>query len=379
MAIETIHGHFSCDNCYAIYLGDENGVTRRILPVPSDPDRGVVNRHRYQIFDGESVTFDAETGEWFYIIAWSDLNINQGLVGTFSGTETIHTGHPSWEVLATGHRIDDWANPAGFPKVSEINGYVTAASASDWKTPHNGPINNDTPVLYGGSSTPVNNVAADAHWIWHAAAPPNHPQDPFIGGRDAGEFLIFRIPAWEFASALHPDAKDCGCKQTVNVHCGSEAPAACCPPGTEATQAYDIYMSRIRLLETPQKDGTAELMVTGYANGQSGILPGMGTYFVLDTDWGWRTVSKQITTVQAQKGQRVDVFVSADAISADTTSAGRWNIGSTQRPAVLRILPNGESPRVVLQVQCLPLRPSPSRRGNCLLEVEFTAVPSFHP
>lgn len=92
------------------------------------------------------------------------------------------------------------------------------------------------------------------------------------------------------------------------------------------TCTFDIYMTRVRCFEN--KDGKAELMVAGYANGQSGVFPGLGSWFVTSESWVWTNINKKITSITIEKGTKRQVRVDADAIECDGFLGGNWELGS---------------------------------------------------
>jgi hypothetical protein len=209
MASQIITGHFSCDNCYAVYLGDQNGVLTKLLPTGTA--NGVYNTLASQIFNGEDILpFTAYTGDWFYIIAWSDDAQKQGLIGEFIGTQTIFSGNSAWEVFPTKQNY----NNQQAPDAAEINSFITAANnSSAWVAPAVGPINLNSDIIYTSSpNIKVNNVDDNANWMWHDSGNDTSAGKPFEGFNH-DEFLIFRIPVWAMAPALDPalDSHDCDC------------------------------------------------------------------------------------------------------------------------------------------------------------------------
>jgi hypothetical protein len=93
------------------------------------------------------------------------------------------------------------------------------------------------------------------------------------------------------------------------------------------TCTFDIYMTRVRTFEN--KDGKAELMITGYANGQSGVFPGMGSWFVTSESWVWTNINKRIASITIEKGTKRIVRVDADAIECrGGIGEGTWELGS---------------------------------------------------
>ena len=206
MATQIITGHFSCDNCYAIYLGNQTGVVTKLLPTGAA--NGAYNTLASQIFNGEDVLpFAANTGDWFYMIAWSDDSVKQGLIGEFTGTQTIFSGNSAWEVFPTKKNYGN--NQA--PDATEINSFITTANnTSGWVAPTVGPTNLNSNAIYG-SNVKVNNVDDNANWMWHDTGRDPSAGKPFEGFNH-DEFLIFRIPVWEMAPELDPAlAHNCAC------------------------------------------------------------------------------------------------------------------------------------------------------------------------
>lgn len=126
-----------------------------------------------------------------------------------------------------------------------------------------------------------------------------------------------------------PDERECGC--VTNVYCGEQEEEKkdcyCCHKMVE-TCTFDIYMTRVRVVDNKWLDGKAELMITGYANGQSAVFPGMGTWIVLHKKWGWRNIRKRITSITLEKGTSRVIYISADAIEVDGWLGAKWEIGS---------------------------------------------------
>ena len=66
-------------------------------------------------------------GDYLYVIAWADDGGCQGLIGEFSGTTTIKTGEPGWEVYATGKDF----NMGNAPNKQLVDQMITAANVSN--------------------------------------------------------------------------------------------------------------------------------------------------------------------------------------------------------------------------------------------------------
>ncbi len=176
----NIKADFTCDNSYAIWVGNANGVVTKI--------KEYTNVRAHEIWQGEHFTFQAEADDYLYVIAWSDDATLQGLIGAFDGGVSIQMGDPAWKVLPTNSNKGN----NQFPTLTEINGFVTTAAASDWKDPYIGPTNANTSNIYGGVSS-IAGIPLDANWVWHNS---NNSPNPFRGYNHE-EFLIFRIPIEE--------------------------------------------------------------------------------------------------------------------------------------------------------------------------------------
>lgn len=92
------------------------------------------------------------------------------------------------------------------------------------------------------------------------------------------------------------------------------------------TCTFDIYMTRVRVYEN--KDGDAELIVAGYANGQCSVFPGLGSWFTTAISWVWTNINRKITSITIEKGTKRLVRVDADAIEVDGFLGGNWEFGS---------------------------------------------------
>lgn len=372
MATETINGHFTCDNSYAVYVGTQSAVVTKVLPTTGD---GITNSNATQIFQGDDVTFTANSGDYFYLIAWSDDSSVQGLIGEFTGTSTILTGDAAWEVYATGKNYGN--NQA--PTASEITGHIVAAnSASAWKATAVGPTNANSSLIYGGPATlKVGNVRDNAQWIWYNSGK-NGNNSAFVGFNH-DEFLIFRIPAWKMAEELNPvnptpsptptptptptPAHDCCCG------CAPAQPLVCMPAPVPVA-SFDISISRVRIVKNSARDGKGEVMLTGYADGTSAVVPGMGSYITLFTNWGWRVMNKYVTTVAVAKDSSVSVPLMAEALLSIT---GGMRMGACQDLKYMDLKAGTRAEAQILTIECIDARSNGNRENVFVLEVEFVA------
>lgn len=210
MAIR-IRGRFTCDNSYSVWLGSSQGVHTQLIAEQT-------NLQAADIRDGEEVPeFSAAPDDYLYIIAWSDDKTYQGLLGSFTGDITIHTGDPRWRVLAAGQfsRLPEFRPPApnfgdlppsptaglDYPSQAQINSVIAAAAPGDWRDPYVGPRNVQSEVSQLWSFQ-VTDISSEARWVWHDSGK-NPGVSPFHGFNH-DEFLIFRIPCATFS-------KSCGC------------------------------------------------------------------------------------------------------------------------------------------------------------------------
>jgi hypothetical protein len=371
MATETINGHFTCDNSYAVYVGTQAAVVTKVLPATGD---GISNSNATQIFTGEDVTFTANSGDYFYLIAWSDDSAVQGLIGEFSGTNTIFTGNAAWEVYATGKNYGNGQAPTA----SEINNHITSAnSANAWKATAVGPTNANSSQIYAGASNlKVANISDDANWIWYDSGR-NGGHSPFLGFNH-DEFLIFRIPAWKMAEALDPDAPEpnpaptpAPAPEAHNCGCGcAPAQPIICMPVPEKDASFDVIISRVRIVKNSARDGKGEFMLTGYADGVSAVMPGMGSYITLYTNWGWRVMNKYVTTVDVKKDSTQHVPLMAEAL---LTVSGGMRFGASQELKYLELKPGQRPDAQILTVECIDARSNGNRENVFVLEIEFLA------
>jgi hypothetical protein len=191
----NITGHFTCDNNYQIWVGDVNQVITKLLEATND--------HTSEIFNGQDLPpFQPGLGSYLYICAWSDKQAFQGLIGSFTGGITIHSGDPLWRVLPTWNNKDDYQ----FPTAAEINYAIAHALPADWKNPIVGAPNGGPPWNHL-----IAGITTAAHWMWYDSEndpQPKYPVSPYVpfgDGFNHGEFLIFRIPC----DALNPPQEWC--------------------------------------------------------------------------------------------------------------------------------------------------------------------------
>jgi len=207
MVSSQITGTFTADNSYSVYIGNQNSVTTKVLPTGTA--NGHTNNTAAQIFSPTQNSFNANSSNYFYIIAWSDDKSCQGLIGEFTGNSTIKTGDSGWQVYATNKNYGN--NQA--PTAAIINQYITMANNSNgWVAPFVGPRNIDGKKACSAYRK-VNGISNDAKWVWHNTTSSNSARDVMGRGKNHKEFLIFRFPVKQITGGggPTPEIDKCDC------------------------------------------------------------------------------------------------------------------------------------------------------------------------
>jgi hypothetical protein len=303
-----IKGNFSCDNSYAVYLGEKSKVNKLLLQAS--------NTQAAQIFNGEEIEFEASENDYLYLIAWSDDQTYQGLIGSFSGSSTINTGNQNWQVLPTN------SNKATnvFPSSDEINKFLKNAADSDWKLPFVGSKNVEGGLPY---KQVVKNIPEDANWIWFDSEKDKgkkYPSSPYVPfrGFNHDEFLIFRLPIKEMAPGTptppgpQQDRHNC-CPQPIIVQCcckEDDKPTIPPPPVEEhcccGTCVFEVRFQRWRYISGSPGlfDGQAEIKFTCHVNGNMYNYPATnGSWVALNKrngsyPSGWRAANTRVGIVE---------------------------------------------------------------------------------
>ncbi len=176
-----ITGAITADNHYALYSNAGGSVSL----IGGNELGASGSTGGYNWSHAETFTFNA--GDTIYIAAWSDKAVAQGLLGEFNlgGGQWLRTGDAAWQVVSTGIAL---GNGSPWPAASEIAAQVAAADAANsWLNPFVWSNNSPGTSPWGM----VSEISTDAHWVW---ANPDNRANPLIGGFDADEYLIFRIP-----------------------------------------------------------------------------------------------------------------------------------------------------------------------------------------
>jgi len=112
----TITANVTCDNDFALYVGDCCVATTFVGNNSCDVLNSCIRA-------GATFTLPSLTGtSYIYIVAWSDHAIAQGLLATFKGGPhgtTINSGDPLWQVYATTQTFPSFGSP-GKKEVQEF-------------------------------------------------------------------------------------------------------------------------------------------------------------------------------------------------------------------------------------------------------------------
>ena len=188
---QTLTAKFSADNCYAVYTGNRNSTSLKVMP--SGSQNSIVNGQANQIFNAtvkSNITYSP--GDYLYVIAWADDKACQGLIGEFTALTTIKTGDSGWEVYPTGK---DFTISNAPNKVLIDQMIAQANSGNKWVQPFVGATNLDTKNVCPqySSVSKVQGISDNCKWIWHNTGRHNDPKAPFAAFNH-DEFLIFRFP-----------------------------------------------------------------------------------------------------------------------------------------------------------------------------------------
>ncbi len=168
----------TADNHYALYATGPGGIS-----YVGGNEIGAGGSHGgYNWSHAETWSFN--TGPTFYIAAWSDNSVAQGVLAQIvvNGTSPLHSGNAAWQVYETGVDAGDGTPHPGAAWISE---HVSTADAEGlWEAPFVGGANGINPWRT------IAGITSEARWTWW-----NNPAkaNPLNGGTGAGELLIFRV------------------------------------------------------------------------------------------------------------------------------------------------------------------------------------------
>ncbi len=183
---------------------------------------------------------------------------------------------------------------------------------------------------------------------------------------------VLKAPAQEDLNA--PTQEKRHEKQCVtNVYCGGEEKekklcCCCCPEEPSCT--WDIYMTRVMVVENQFLDAKAEFMITAYADGQSAVFPGNATWCVASKHWGWVNALKRITSIKIKAGESYNVAVRCDIDEIDVVAGGSLELGSSDIQYIT--LQCGQQPNRA-EVSCTTYRVKAGCGATASFKVEFMA------
>ena len=168
----TFNTTLTADNHYALYFGDETGVTF----VGRNESGPCSSSGTFNWSEPESFLFDMDSGDYIYLVAWSDDCDVQGWIGQFLfGSSTLLSNISDWEVYLTNSDLGDYFHASMTGTWMQM--YINAANAAGWN-----PVTNY--VAHGsGPWGNINGISPDAQWIWGSA---------LLSGSGLGKCQIFR-------------------------------------------------------------------------------------------------------------------------------------------------------------------------------------------
>jgi hypothetical protein len=174
----VINAVITADNHYAVYSTSGSQINY----VGGNEIWAGGSEGRYNWSVAESWSF--QTGSEFYIAAWSDNSVAQGVLAQIftAGGKSLHSGNAAWQVFASGVEA---GNGTLHPTAGWITDQVNFADTNGaWENPFVGGGNGLRPW------SKIAGVTDDAKWSWW-----NNPdkENPLMGGTGAGELLIFRV------------------------------------------------------------------------------------------------------------------------------------------------------------------------------------------
>ena len=159
-------------------------------------------------------------------------------------------------------------------------------------------------------------------------------------------------------------------EETENPNCPTAQSHQCLLVEAPKVCTFEIYMTRC--IVDYAGNIPIQLMITGYANGRSAVIPGNGLFLVHNKGWGWRTINKLITTIEVEKGTEGRATVNADVIVLRSgPGSGSWAIGSGESTVLTLNCGGPYSGSPVIKVDCRKL--SPNFGIEVTAKIEFQA------
>jgi len=161
----------TADNHYALYYGTDANLTF----VGNNELTSTGSPGQYNWTLPETWNFNVSSGDYFYVVGWSDGSTAQAWLGEFVSASKTILSSTSWEYMMTGVMT----NESYVPTADDVEGYIVVHS----------PFSAPTPYSLDNGASPwgtISSINANADWIWGSQ---------MIGGSHEGEYQIFRMAA----------------------------------------------------------------------------------------------------------------------------------------------------------------------------------------
>lgn len=96
--------------------------------------------------------------------------------------------------------------------------------------------------------------------------------------------------------------------------------------------SFNVYITRFWVVSNKDIDPSAGIIIQGYANDQSGVAPGLGTYLHAHPKHGWINLNQKIGSFKVKEGEKFPVLLRADAIEWGLGLDGASDVGSDREP-----------------------------------------------
>lgn len=161
----------TADNHYALYYGTDTNLTF----VGNNELTTYGNPGQYNWTLPETWNFNVSSGDYFYVVGWSDGSTAQAWLGQFVSANKTILSSTSWEYMKTG----EMTNENYVPTADNVETYIVSHA----------PFSKPTPYSLNNGASPwgtISSINTNADWIWGST---------IIGGSHDGEYQIFRMAA----------------------------------------------------------------------------------------------------------------------------------------------------------------------------------------
>lgn len=212
---QTVVGRFTADNYFAVFQGNANGATNFVTWLDCSTSASC-------IANGKSFSIpNVKNGDYVYVVAWSDHEAAQGLLGSLSGFVLdqgcgyAETGMNGWELYANGAAFTGKPGSASF--LVDLNTAIVKANNGvngAWTAPAVGTANTGSS---GSVPVTVTGNTGTAKWVWHNSGNCIGTNQPFQDGCNHNEYLVFRFPVNSLFTAcpLPPQPRCCDIAKTA--------------------------------------------------------------------------------------------------------------------------------------------------------------------